>query len=177
MRRILGLFATCTLLLCMSPVVADASAISFGPTPYLQMGDTPAAFYCALCVDPLVIENFEDNSLDPFLSIDNGRILEPNSTSGTEGVSTDSVDGDDGSVDGCRRTYHRARCQAAGACSKSGNISDTTQEARDSDRDYRIVILICHCQAGVDNHLARPLVITATGPPGIEYSSSFPIPE
>ncbi len=100
MHRFFGLFATCILWLCMSPVVVNASAMPFGPTPYLQTGDTPTDFFCSLCADPLHIEDFENGTFDAFLTIFSGGILQPNSTSGSVIVSTDSVDGDDGSVDG-----------------------------------------------------------------------------
>ena len=96
MHRSFGLFATCVLWLCMSPVAVNAAAMPFGPTPYLEFGDTPAGFFAG----PFHLEDFEDNSLDPFLTIVPGDILPPNSTSGSAIVSTDSVDGDDGSVDG-----------------------------------------------------------------------------
>lgn len=78
--------------------MARADAIPFGPTPYLQSGDTPVDFYCPEC--PLSIEDFEDSLVDPFLTIDSGNILEPNHFSGLVDPVTDSVDGDDGSVDG-----------------------------------------------------------------------------
>lgn len=81
------------------PIVAQA-ATAFGPTPYLQTGDTPIGFYCPQCSDPLHIETFEDNALDSFLTIDNGDILLPNTFSGLADPVTDSVDGDDGVVDG-----------------------------------------------------------------------------
>lgn len=85
-------------LIAAMPLAASAATTSFGPTAYLQHGDTPDGFACDQCV--LTIEDFEDNSLNPFLTIDNGDILEPNSLSGLMNSVTDSVDGDDGSVDG-----------------------------------------------------------------------------
>lgn len=93
----LRLFAG-TLLLAALPAMASAATTSYGPTAYLQHGDTPAGFACDQCV--LTIEDFEDNSLDPFLNIPNGEILPPNAMSGLPSSVTDSVDGDDGSVDG-----------------------------------------------------------------------------
>jgi len=80
----------------MSPVVVNASAMSFGPTPYLEEGETPAGFFDG----PFHLEDFEDGMLDAFLTIFPGNVLQPNSTSGSAIVSTDSVDGDDGKVDG-----------------------------------------------------------------------------
>ena len=80
------------------PIAANAATTTFGPSAYLQHGDTPDGFACEQCT--LVIEDFEDNSLHPFLSMSNGQILPPNSRSGIADFVTDSVDGDDGSVDG-----------------------------------------------------------------------------
>ena len=81
------------------PTAANAATTTFGPTVYLQTGDTPAGFVCTICSDDLHIEDFEDNMLDPFLTVSPGEILPPNGESGIKGI-TDSVDGDDGSVDG-----------------------------------------------------------------------------
>ena len=92
-RLVLG-----TLIVGILPIAAQAATTSFGPTAYLQYGDTPADFACAQC--ELKIEDFEDNMLDPFISIDNGMIIPPNYVSGGGVPLTDSVDGDDGSVDG-----------------------------------------------------------------------------
>lgn len=82
------------------PLVANAGTTSFGPTAYLEAGDTPSGFYCTTCSDPLHIEDFEDGMLDAFLTIDNGDVFMPFGTTGTDEPITDSVDGDDGSVDG-----------------------------------------------------------------------------
>ena len=97
MRSFLTRLVLGVLTLGVLPVAANAATTHFGPSAYLQSGDTPAGFACAECV--LSIEDFEDNSLDPFLTIDHGQILPPNFVSGM-GPSTDSVDGDDGAVDG-----------------------------------------------------------------------------
>ena len=93
LRLIAGAFLAAVL-----PLAADAATTTFGPTAYLQHGDTPAGFACDQC--DLVVEDFEDSSLDPFITIDNGHILNPNSMSGVTNSVTDSVDGDDGMVDG-----------------------------------------------------------------------------
>ena len=77
---------------------ASAETTTFGPSAYLQTGDTPSGFFCAECVG--WIEDFELGTVDPFLTIDNGMILDPNSFSGLMNSVTDSVDGDDGAVDG-----------------------------------------------------------------------------
>ena len=71
----------------------DGPTTTFGPAPYLQVGDTPGGFFDDECDDSPHFEDFEDGVLDPFLSIDNGEVLGP-------GALTDSVDGDDGTIDG-----------------------------------------------------------------------------
>lgn len=76
----------------------SAETTTFGPSAYLQTGDTPSGFFCPECVG--WIEDFELGTVDPFLTIDNGMILDPNSFSGLMNSVTDSVDGDDGVVDG-----------------------------------------------------------------------------
>jgi len=86
------------LLVSVCPLAANAATTTFGPTEYLQHGDTPSNFFCATCASH--IEDFEDGLLNGFLSIDNGQILQPNYVSGSGQPSTDSVDGDDGTVDG-----------------------------------------------------------------------------
>lgn len=89
-------------LITFLPAVANATPIWFGPTHYTSEGSLPTDFYGAACVGDHVmgIETFEDNSLSDFLSIDNGSILPPNTTSGLPSSVTDSVDGDDGLIDG-----------------------------------------------------------------------------
>jgi hypothetical protein len=92
-RLVLGVF-----LMGISSIAANAATTAFGPSAYLQHGDTPAEFICENC--PLHVEDFEDGMLSDFLTIDNGMVFPPNGTTGTNQPSTDSVDGDDGSVDG-----------------------------------------------------------------------------
>ena len=86
-------------MLCCAIGTANAETTTFGPSAYLQTGDTPAGFFCAECVG--FIEDFELEGVpDPFLTLDNGVALSPNSFSGLTNSVTDSVDGDDGVVDG-----------------------------------------------------------------------------
>lgn len=86
------------LLMGLTSIACQAATTSFGPTEYLQAGDTPTEFICEDC--PLYLEDFEDGMLDGFLTIDHGSVFPPNSTSGSGQPFTDSVDGDDGTVDG-----------------------------------------------------------------------------
>jgi hypothetical protein len=84
-RRSIFLCALCTFAAGNS-VAADF----FGPTPYVQRSDTPAAF----SVDSLDIEDFEDGLLDPrLIPVTPVELIGP-------GGLTDSVDADDGVVDG-----------------------------------------------------------------------------
>ena len=81
---------------------ADLPAATFwGPTPYKQESDVPADFGCQLCDDcALVIETFEDDdATDLGFVIEGGRVIPPGFNSGLMNL-TDSVDGDDGVVDG-----------------------------------------------------------------------------
>jgi len=89
-------------MLLLSPVTGYGETIFFGPSSYLQLSDTPDGFYCDLCDDCVnVLEDFEDNSLDHGIRITavDGEIIGPGFGTGLEGL-TDSVDGDDGAVDG-----------------------------------------------------------------------------
>ena len=103
MRSLRYLLCTGVLLTCGLPLAANAATV-FGPSPYLQTGDTPANFFCDQC--DFFLEDFEDNELDPFLTIDNGSILAPMSMSGEASSVTDSVDGDDGTIDGSGNSGH-----------------------------------------------------------------------
>lgn len=76
---------------CIVPAVAQTS---FGPTPYLQFSDRPAAFQGSF--SSYFLEDFEDATLTPGWSADTGG-----RTSVIFGPSLhDSVDADDGSIDG-----------------------------------------------------------------------------
>jgi hypothetical protein len=68
---------------------AEAAPIFFGPTPYTSQADIPAGFYAG---GPTALENFEDNNLG-FGITGPGIIRAPSAF-------TDSVDGDDGLIDG-----------------------------------------------------------------------------
>jgi len=87
-----------TVLCCTFPLTAATTF--YGPTSYLSEADVPSTFICDLCDDCVhVIENFEDNSLDHGITISAGDIIGPDFTTGVDSL-TDSVDGDDGAVDG-----------------------------------------------------------------------------
>jgi len=77
------------------------SPVFYGPTPYLSEADAPAGFVpvpdCDACV--YGIETFEDNSNDLGLILSDGMIIGPGFSTGTMNL-TDSVDGDDGVIDG-----------------------------------------------------------------------------
>lgn len=74
----------------------EGALILFGPTPYLSAADSPFS----LSSPGLLLEDFEDGALDtPGVSSTNGA---PRGPSGL----TDSVDGDDGSIDGSGNGGH-----------------------------------------------------------------------
>ena len=84
MRRLLVLSA-------LASLSAFSFAQSFGPTPYLQTSDSP---FLALGVSNFNLEDFEDNLFNiTGVTKDNGNPY-------TNGSNGDSVDGDDGAVDG-----------------------------------------------------------------------------
>ncbi len=74
---------------------AAGSSIWYEPTPYLSADDMPSGFKAT---NPF-IEDFEDNAIDSRLTISPGKIIGPGFDSGIPDV-TDSVDADDGTIDG-----------------------------------------------------------------------------
>jgi MYXO-CTERM domain-containing protein len=88
-RRGVGVAAA--LLLAALPATAQTS---YGPTPYLQFADRPAAFQGGF--SSYFLENFEDATLTPGWTANNGG-----RTSVVFGATLhDSVDADDGAIDG-----------------------------------------------------------------------------
>ena len=76
----------------VEPGAAMAAPIFFGPgNPYLSAADIPVGLYAG--GSPAALEDFEDGSLDFGISASAGVIRGP-------GTATDSVDADDGSIDG-----------------------------------------------------------------------------
>ena len=83
----------CILLAILGPMSSSvfATTIFFGPTPYLSAADIPPGFYAG---GPSALENFEDGVLNFGITATAGSFAYgPNST-------TDSVDADDGVIDG-----------------------------------------------------------------------------
>ena len=85
-------------------VMLDAhGAVFFGPSEYLSEADVPDDFlpaisaHCSAC--EASVETFEDGTLDFGLTISEGEIIGPGFSSGLDDL-TDSVDGDDGEIDG-----------------------------------------------------------------------------
>ncbi|MBS1713749.1 MAG: hypothetical protein JST30_05370 [Armatimonadetes bacterium] len=72
-------------------LASAASAQYVGPSPYLSSADSPFA--------GAVIEDFEDGSLSSWATASGGVALGP-------GAQTDSVDGDDGNLDGFGNAGH-----------------------------------------------------------------------
>jgi hypothetical protein len=75
------------LLASTGPVLAQATF--HGPVPYLSEADRPPGFFAG----PHVLEDFEDGYLDFGVTADLGVVIQPASN-------TDSVDADDGVIDG-----------------------------------------------------------------------------
>lgn len=76
---------------------AFAGATTLGPTPYLSFSDSP---FAPLTFQQFHLENLEDGSLNTLgLSASTGTVLAP-------GALTDSVDGDDGAIDGLGTAGH-----------------------------------------------------------------------
>jgi hypothetical protein len=86
------LVAAC--LLVSNVTAAQAAATFFGPTPYLSAADIPAGFYQG--GSPTLLDNLEDGSLDASISASDGRVIGPGIFDGIR----DSVDADDGSING-----------------------------------------------------------------------------
>jgi hypothetical protein len=86
-----------SLLVAISSAAISApgwAATMFGPSAYLSSADIPASFYQGGA--PLVLEDLEDNSLDASLSASAGAIIGFAQFGGL----IDSVDADDGTIDG-----------------------------------------------------------------------------
>jgi hypothetical protein len=75
----------------------------FGPIPYKSVADTPDGFLCGADGSVWFLEDFEDNARDPRIRFEGGMIVPPGYDSGLPNV-TDSVDGDDGFIDGTGQT-------------------------------------------------------------------------
>lgn len=79
--------------------------MTFGPEPYLSVDDRPDGIFAD--GEAIILEDFEDNDFtDTGLSFNAGSILQPNSQSGVDGSVTDSVDADDGNIDGNGNAGH-----------------------------------------------------------------------
>lgn len=88
---------------CLSAVLAIAlvcgvassasAAVFFGPTPYLSTANIPAGFYSG--GSPTFLDNLEDGTLDGGITASGGTSLP-----GFIVPDVDSVDADDGSIDG-----------------------------------------------------------------------------
>jgi len=90
-----------------------ADPIFFGPTAYLSATDIPAGFYQG--GSPLLLDNLEDGSLDASLAGTGGSVI-----SASFGGIRDSVDSDDGVIDGT------CGPQTAGRCASWFNGSGST---------------------------------------------------
>jgi len=88
-KGVLGVLATVTVAALGLPLSASAAPI--GPSPYLSFADSP---FASVAFSYFHLEDFETGALAvPGVSASTGRVLSPNAL-------TDSVDGDDGAIDG-----------------------------------------------------------------------------
>ena len=78
----------------------SSTGIFWGPTPYLSSNDIPVGFYQG--GHPILLEDLEDNSLDSTLSANTGSII----NAAAWGTLVDSVDADDGQIDGLGNGGH-----------------------------------------------------------------------
>lgn len=76
-----------------APVQAQ-TAVFWEPTPYLSAADIPAGFYQGN--SPAFLDTLEDGALDGGLSANAGNVIGPGQFDGLR----DSVDADDGAIDG-----------------------------------------------------------------------------
>lgn len=101
MNRITGIFSILGVFILFLIVDSSISAapIFFGPTPYLSSGAIPVGFYAG--GSPTALENFEDGTLSFGITASAGAVIPP----GSAGL-IDSVDGDDGVIDGSGLAGH-----------------------------------------------------------------------
>ncbi len=93
--------ATIALALALAPSASGASTFMFNPSqPYRGLADSPIyGGGAAFSGGSFHLENFENGSINALLTATGGSIRGPSS-------STDSVDGDDGSMDGSGQGGH-----------------------------------------------------------------------
>ena len=137
-------------------IVLDASALyvaeTFGPTSYLSADDTPEGFFAELCDQcERGLEDFEDGNLDPRLVINPGQIVAPDFGSGTPNL-TDSVDADDGVIDGTGQTGEGGRSWRSSSQSVSITFTDLVNSAgvvwTDGDLQSTNVVFEAYDQGG-----------------------------
>jgi hypothetical protein len=78
----------------------SSTPIFWGPTPYLSSSDIPAGFYQG--GSPVLLEDLEDNTLESTLSANTGGVIDASGW----GTLVDSVDADDGQIDGLGNGGH-----------------------------------------------------------------------
>jgi hypothetical protein len=102
MRRTLSLvlsaIAAVTLVLAAAAPGALAQATFVGPSPYLSAANIPAGFYAGGA--PTALENFEDCTLGFGITANAGSPIGPGGLCGNGFGAVDSVDADDGVIDG-----------------------------------------------------------------------------
>jgi hypothetical protein len=94
-RRLPILLSATVVALLAVPAGADTPATFLGPTPYLSSADSPFS----IGAPNFCLETFESGSLDVPGVTGNGSVIGP-------GGLTDSVDADDGTIDGSGTNGH-----------------------------------------------------------------------
>ncbi len=101
-------------ILCLGLLLTTRSSVSYaaftflGPTPYRSAADSP--FNMSGLGTTFFLEDFEDDVLSP------GLLFSPGYPSSTDPILGNSVDADDGIVDGLDVGGHSVRASGLGAC-------------------------------------------------------------
>lgn len=103
MRRTMTCSAVATLLFAAAIPALAGPVLFFGPTPYLSAADIPVGFYAGN--SPTLLETLEDGSLDASLLGTGGGGVRS-----TGSALSDSVDADDGLIDGVCSGRFRIPC-------------------------------------------------------------------
>jgi hypothetical protein len=136
----------------VAPTAADAQATNLGPTPYTSAADSPFE----TTIFGFCIEDFENGKFDVPGATGNGLPISP-------GGITDSVDGDDGTIDGSG-TSGRSYFTGDGAGGISINFD--VDRTHGLPTDVGIVWTDGGLNAGVTFEAFGPNGVTLAGPNG-----------
>ena len=100
MIKVVPMLVVIMLLLVVMSAVSYALPSFYGPLPYLSTADIPGGFYAGGV--PTFLDNFEDSTLDGGITASAGSVIPPY----YDLSYIDSVDADDGVIDGSGRLGH-----------------------------------------------------------------------